>query len=382
LKISFVAGVCVHHDAISDCIRREICAIGDAGLGTARLYSYNCEFGDVSYLDATRLSDIAFDPHFQASELVVFHFGVYCQFFDLLPVSPRQAKRMVVFHNITPKELVSRDKWDLIDRSHAQASNMAWADHIVCDSPTNLDAMRKMGIQVPASVIPPAVRLTSSPPADKPSFRDDLVRIAFLGRFVHSKGPEDLLASIGSVLDHAPGLRVRLDLVGNLAFSDAAVVERVQRAAEALKRDNPRRFDVQLSGSASDEVKCRILCEADLFVLPTYHEGFGVPILEALASGCKVIAYDNSNVPIVSGGFATLVPTGDARALATAIECASDEVLSADWREQRYRRFVAAASKYLERFAPEKVNDEFLNRVRSLTRAGAGKVIRETIQYV
>ena len=44
-----------------------------------------------------------------------------------------------------------------------------------------------------------------------------------------------------------------------------------------------------------------------------------MPVLEALASGCKVISYDNSNLPAISGGLAQLVPTGDVAALAAAI---------------------------------------------------------------
>ena len=47
--------------------------------------------------------------------------------------------------------------------------------------------------------------------------------------------------------------------------------------------------------------------DAGVFVLPTRHEGFCVPIVEALAAGCKVIACDNSNTPAVTGGLASLV---------------------------------------------------------------------------
>jgi hypothetical protein len=41
--------------------------------------------------------------------------------------------------------------------------------------------------------------------------------------------------------------------------------------------------------------------------------------MEALKSGCFVIAYDNSNLPNVTGGLARLTPTGDTAALSAAI---------------------------------------------------------------
>ena len=84
-------------------------------------------------------------------------------------------------------------------------------------------------------------------------------------------------------------------------------------------------------GDASETEKWRLLGEADIFVLPTHHEGFCVPIVEALVSGCRVIAYDNSNVTSISGGLGTLVLTGDVRALSDAIARTVGDVSSAAW---------------------------------------------------
>lgn len=51
-------------------------------------------------------------------------------------------------------------------------------------------------------------------------------------------------------------------------------------------------------------------------VFPSRYEGFGLPLLEAMACGCPVVAYDNSSVPEVVGDAGVLVPDGDVSALA------------------------------------------------------------------
>jgi glycosyltransferase involved in cell wall biosynthesis len=59
--------------------------------------------------------------------------------------------------------------------------------------------------------------------------------------------------------------------------------------------------------------------EADIFVFPSLYEGFGFPVLEALACGCPTIASDISSIPEVTGDAALLVDPGDINALSEAI---------------------------------------------------------------
>ena len=57
---------------------------------------------------------------------------------------------------------------------------------------------------------------------------------------------------------------------------------------------------------------------ASLVLVPSRYEGFGLPALEAMASGVPVVAYDNSSLPEIIGPGGLLVPDGDATALADA----------------------------------------------------------------
>jgi alpha-1,3-rhamnosyl/mannosyltransferase len=59
---------------------------------------------------------------------------------------------------------------------------------------------------------------------------------------------------------------------------------------------------------------------AAVFAFPSRHEGFGLPVLEAMAAGVPVVASDIAPLREVSGDAAVLVPPGDAGAWAEAIE--------------------------------------------------------------
>ncbi len=358
MRIAYLNGVCVEHDAISKAIRDEITWLRESG-HDVRLFSYKCDFDDVPHTNVNDVGEVVFDAFFQKCDLAVYHFGIFSPLFDALPMTPRNAKRLVVFHNVTPKELVPPQGRELIDKSMRQMGNMAWAHHVLCDSQTNLDVLRGQGIHTPSSVMPLAVTTDFSAPERKPGFDDGIVRLAFIGRFVKAKGPVELVSALRSLalLPSAP--RLHLDMIGNIAFSDQKVVAELKDAIAKTNAAGGGRLTVELHGNASGEKKRDVLANADMFVLPTYHEGFCVPVIEAYASGCRVVAYDNSNLPCVCGGLATLVETGNQQALAAAILGICREVASAQWREKGYGEFAASARDYVAAFDPGVIRRKF-----------------------
>jgi len=64
---------------------------------------------------------------------------------------------------------------------------------------------------------------------------------------------------------------------------------------------------IQVLGRVPDKLLAPLYRHAEVFVLPSLYEGFGMPILEAMASGCPVVTSDVSSMPEVAGGAAVLV---------------------------------------------------------------------------
>ena len=78
-------------------------------------------------------------------------------------------------------------------------------------------------------------------------------------------------------------------------------------------------------GYVDDELLPGLYAGASAFVLPSRHEGFGLPVLESMASGTPVVATRAGALPETCGDAALLVDPGDDDALADAVVAALDD---------------------------------------------------------
>lgn len=115
----------------------------------------------------------------------------------------------------------------------------------------------------------------------------------------------------------------RLLLVGRQAWK----AEATGQALAAMRF----RSDVVLAGAVPDPELRALYAGALATVFVSRYEGFGMPIVEAMACGGPVITADASSMPEAAGGAALLVDPGDPAALADAMRrVAADERLRAD----------------------------------------------------
>jgi len=87
---------------------------------------------------------------------------------------------------------------------------------------------------------------------------------------------------------------------------------------EAVKNLNMEK-EVTFLGFVDDSDLPKLYTAADLFVFPSLHEGFGLPILEAMACGAPVITSNVFCMPEVAGGAAVLVNPYDVNEIARAM---------------------------------------------------------------
>jgi glycosyltransferase involved in cell wall biosynthesis len=95
--------------------------------------------------------------------------------------------------------------------------------------------------------------------------------------------------------------------------------------------ESPRRADIELLGHLSGEQLAALYARARIFAFPSLDEGFGMPILEAMAHGVPVITSQCSAMPEVAGDAALLVDPLNIDQLAHALtRLAGDEDLRDD----------------------------------------------------
>jgi glycosyltransferase involved in cell wall biosynthesis len=115
--------------------------------------------------------------------------------------------------------------------------------------------------------------------------------------------------------------------------------------------------EVIFTGFVGDEDLPDLYRGASMFIFPSLYEGFGLPILEAMASGVPVVTSDRASMPEVAGDAAILVDPHDPRAIAEAMAqvLAEDRLREALAQKglERARRFTwdAVAQKTLELYA-------------------------------
>lgn len=99
---------------------------------------------------------------------------------------------------------------------------------------------------------------------------------------------------------------------------------------------------LRLLGFVPDDDLPALYRAAEIFVYPSDYEGFGIPVLEAMAAGTPAVTLDNSALAEVASDAAVLLPNAAVDELAGAFErLAADPALRADYSERGRRRAAA-----------------------------------------
>jgi glycosyltransferase involved in cell wall biosynthesis len=107
--------------------------------------------------------------------------------------------------------------------------------------------------------------------------------------------------------------------------------------------DSPVRSDILLPGFVSDALLPAIYSAAEALAFPSLYEGFGLPILEAMACGTPVVASRASCLPEVADGAALLIDPTNIEGLTGALE---HVLLDADLRARLIARGLERAQQY------------------------------------
>jgi glycogen(starch) synthase len=156
--------------------------------------------------------------------------------------------------------------------------------------------------------------------------------VAFAGRLVHEKGVQTLLAAVRPLRTEHPGLRLVVAGTGTTegALHDRARALRIARAVDWL-------------GFVPDQQVAALFGAADVIVVPSLYEPFGIVALEAAATGTPVVVaatgglVDLVDDRIAAAGFAP----GDVDGLVDAVDAVLRDVAGAQRAVARARRVLA-----------------------------------------
>ncbi len=225
---------------------------------------------------------------------------------------------VVNYHNITPPELMA--PWDnhlALGQLRAQGDLRLLAPRAalaVADSAYNEAHLAEAGFTRTAVIAPSAnldtVRATT---ADRPQRMDGAgARWLAVGRVSPNKALESTVAALAVARAHGDAAATLL-VVGKPATDSYAAA--LHRYVAELGLSGA----VTFTGHASDATVAAAYASADVLVVTSEHEGFCVPVVEAMSIGLPVVAFDQGAVPEVLGAAGALVGDKDPYALAAAI---------------------------------------------------------------
>lgn len=173
----------------------------------------------------------------------------------------------------------------------------------------------------------------------------------YVGRLEKKKNVAALVEAFYLFKSRRPDLPHKLYLVGDASFG----FDDIKYSIHGFGLEK----SVITTGWVAEKDLPYIFSCADAFIFPTNYEGFGIPILQAMATGTPVAASNVASAPEVAGDAALLFDPGDVNDMANALlTIATDEALR--------KRLVSSGLKRVEMFGWDTCAGETLKLIQSL----------------
>jgi glycosyltransferase involved in cell wall biosynthesis len=341
-------------DAIGDSARRVRHILRHLG-HTSEVYAIE--------IDPVLLDDVRPLEHVDArrGDLTIFHYGIESPM--TAAFTALQGRRVLQYHNITPADFFA--PWDrtlyLLSRRGRDdlKSLVGHVDMAFGDSEYNRRELDHAGF-VRTGVFPVAVdtaRVTADValPALEAVLDDGLANFLFVGRIVPNKRIDDhlrLAAQYSRAVDAACRFIFvgRFDVVPKYYSTICALTTRL-----GLRRDR-----VIFTGAVSNEELAIYYQHADVYISLSEHEGFCVPLVEAMAADVPVLAYAAAAVPDTLGGAGVQFAPKD-------FECAAELLGELTFNDQLRAQVIAGQRRRLVDFSDARVSRDLAALVGSLS---------------
>lgn len=297
-------------------------------------------------------------PELTEDDIIIYHYASEDGFQKL--IEETAAKVVLRYHNVTPPEFFHGydEKAETITRKGlAQIKSMKDAiDYGMVDSEQNKKDLEQMGYECPISVVSiliPFKDYEQQPDLDVVNgYSDGNTNIVFVGRIVPNKKFEDVIACFAAYKKkYDPA--ARLFLVGNYQETDAYY----QHLQEYIKECGVE--NVIFPGHIAFRTILAYYKIADLFLCMSEHEGFCVPLVEAMFFETPIVAYASTAIPGTLGGSGVLVETKEPE---TVAETMNHMMQDAEYRSEILKK----QNERLKDFAYESIRGQILDEIEKV----------------
>lgn len=256
-------------------------------------------------------------PKLTEKDMLIYHMSVGDDVSRMLEDQP--CRKVMVFHNITPPvffEPYTREYVNACSTGYAELERLREQfDFAICDSEFNRSELVRLGYTCPMAVCPvliPMEDYAKEPDAftmDK--YGDGRHNILFVGRLAPNKRQEDVIAAFAAYREKYDK-DARLILAGDDTIKPYTL--RLREYTRALQVPN-----VKITGHVTFPELLALYRKSSALLCMSDHEGFCVPLVEAMYFRLPIVAKDAAAVGETLGGCAVLLKDKDPSAAADAL---------------------------------------------------------------
>ena len=347
-------------DAVSNDVMGEFDVLTSHG-HEVRLF---CETHSVNH---PQLFDVAHIGKFlkNSDDILIYHFSRgWSPGLELIRELP--CRRVIRYHNITPAEFFvrfSRTDQEICEAGRKELVEIvaAQCDLFLSASAFSMRELIAIGAGVSRSfVVPPFHHIDrlskiTADPATLHKYSDGTANILSVGRVVPHKGLHQLIAMFARYYyDYNRQSRLLIVGKGGEGLSDYSKL--LHAAVHKLHLDKA----VVFMGGVSDEVLKACYLVANAFVTTSEHEGFCVPLVEAMSMKLPITAYASTAIPETLGDAGISWPDREPLLMAGSLDLFVRDAAVRNALGQRGR------NRYEAMFTNEKIERTFVNAISRL----------------
>jgi len=337
-----------------DAVGNNCCAIDDI----LKRAGYDAEIYSLVPVQSPELKEFARPlktlKKLEKNDILLYHMATAIQH----NITRYGGRRVFQYHNITPPEFFQAYDTPTAAACRAGINEMqslrnapeaCWAD-----SEFNKNDLIEAGYRCPIRTIPILIPFEDyEKPADRriiETYRDDFVNFLFVGRVAPNKAHEDVIRAFAWYQKNINS-RSRLFLVGNTSLT--SYCGRLREYIRVLDIQN-----VIIPGHIRFSEILAYYRAADVFLSMSRHEGFCVPLLEAMFFGIPIVARNTTAIPYTLGNAGLLLEDNNPAIAALAV----DRVI----QDRTFREtLIKRQNARLADFSHEKVKRMILEELKS-----------------